>query len=696
MSATLQYFVAVIGAGPAGLFGARELANKGARVILLNRDIKPGGLAEYGIYPNKYTMKSGLRKQFRQILDLPNLDYYGNITVGAQGDLTLDALRTLGVQAILVTVGAQGTKWLGLPGEDLEGVYHAKDVVYYYNHLPPFSQKSFRFGKRCAVIGAGNVMLDIAHYLIREEKVDEVIAIVRRGPAEIKFDKKEMEYVIDNLDQSALDAEIKRVTPIMQAVNQDPETARASILEALPKALPKVSDTKFRFEFLASPVQMLGDADGNLTQVELEDNILVEANGDTKAKGTGNKRRLDVETVIFAIGDKVDETFGLPIEWNEFVKNKTPRFPIDGISFESTAEDVFLSVAREVGHVFDVRLVTVCRYESHAVVVLASLGVPEFPAGSRWPLDAPGLPATIHETGRPARIDDLSAAAGLDALAREGGARAAVGVPIVVDGTVWGSINVATTDDEPLPADAEARLAPFTELVVTAVSNATMRAEVAASRARVIAAGDETRRRIERDLHDGAQQQLVTLALGLRTAEGRVPAGLEDLRTEVGGFADRLTSVVEELREMSRGIHPAALTEGGLSPALEALALRSPVPVKLNVRCERRLRDGIEVAAYYVVSEGLTNAAKHADASRVQIDLHVEEETLYLSIVDDGVGGADSSGGSGLIGLKDRVEALGGTIDVASPPGSGTRLDVEIPLLQDPPVASNSEPLSRA
>jgi signal transduction histidine kinase len=302
----------------------------------------------------------------------------------------------------------------------------------------------------------------------------------------------------------------------------------------------------------------------------------------------------------------------------------------------------------------------------------------------------------IHETGRPARIDDLSAAAGLDALAPEGGVRAAVGVPIVVDGTVWGSINVATTDDEPFPADAEARLAPFTELVATAVSNATMRAEVAASRARVIAAGDETRRRIERDLHDGAQQQLVTLALGLRSAEGRVPAGLEDIRTEVGGFADRLTSVVEELREMARGIHPAVLTEGGLSPALEALALRSPVPVKLNVRCERRLPDGIEVAAYYVVSEGLTNAAKHADASRVQIDLHVEEETLCLSIVDDGVGGADSSGGSGLIGLKDRVEALGGTIDVASPPGSGTRLDVEIPLLQDPPVASNSEPLSRA
>jgi ferredoxin/flavodoxin---NADP+ reductase len=338
---TNQYFVAIVGAGPAGLFGARELANQGVRVALFNRDLKPGGLAEYGIYPNKHTMKSGLRKQFRQVLDLPNIDYYGNVTVGEQGDLTLNDLRALGFQAVLVTAGAQGTKWLGLPGEDLQGVYHAKDVVYFYNQLPPYSQKPFRFGKRCAVIGAGNVMLDITHYLAREEKVDEVIAVVRRGPAEVKFDKKEMEYVIANLDQPALDSEIQRVTPIMQAVHQDPTTARATILEALPKALTKVSETKFRFEFLASPVQMLGE-NGKLTHVEIEDNILVEKDGDTKAKGTGNKRRLEVETVVFAIGDKVDESFGLPTERNEFVKSETPRFPVDGISYESTFEDVFV------------------------------------------------------------------------------------------------------------------------------------------------------------------------------------------------------------------------------------------------------------------------------------------------------------------------------------------------------------------
>lgn len=342
MTATHQFFVAVIGAGPAGLFGARELANLGARVVLFNRDIKPGGLAEYGIYPNKHTMKTGLRKQFRQVMDLPNLDYYGNVSVGTAGDLSLDDLRALGFQAILVTAGAQGTKWLGLPGENLEGVYHAKDVVYFYNNLPPFSQQNYLFGKRCAVIGAGNVMLDITHYLSREVKVDEVIAVVRRGPAEVKFDKKEMEYVIDNLDQAALDAEIARVTPIMEAVHQDPAAARATILEALPKALPKISNTRFRFEFLASPVQMIGDENGRLKQVELEDNILVESNGDTKAKATGNRRRLDVETVVFAIGDKVDESFGLPTEWNEFVKSETPRFPIDGISYESPIEDIFV------------------------------------------------------------------------------------------------------------------------------------------------------------------------------------------------------------------------------------------------------------------------------------------------------------------------------------------------------------------
>ncbi len=330
-----SYYVAVVGAGPAGMFAARELARNGAQVAIFNRDIKPGGLAEYGIYPDKHAMKIGLRTQFRQVLDTPGVRYFGNVTVGTNGDLTLDDLRTLGFQAILVCAGAQGTKWLGLPGEQLTGVYHAKDLVYHYNQLPPYSQKRFHFGRKVAVVGAGNVMLDIARFLIQKVKVDEVVAVVRRGPAEVKFDKKEMEYVIANLSQRDLDEEIARVTPIMQEVGQDPAVARANILEALPKAQPSNSTTRFRFEFLASPIQILGDETGITTGLEVEDNILQLKDGDTKARGTGKKRVIPVDAVVFAIGDKVDENFGLPTEWNEYAKNPRPRFPVDGVSYEA-------------------------------------------------------------------------------------------------------------------------------------------------------------------------------------------------------------------------------------------------------------------------------------------------------------------------------------------------------------------------
>ncbi len=334
MSEGNKHIVAVVGAGPAGLFGARELANQGAQVVLFNRDIKPGGLAEYGIYPDKHVMKEGLRKQFRQVLENENITYYGNVKINANGDLTLDDLRSLGFQAILVTVGAQGTKWLGLPGEDLKGVYHAKDVVYSYNKLPPFSRKSFRFGPRCVVIGAGNVMVDISRFLIREMKVGEVISVVRRGPGEVNFTKEEMKHIVAHLDLAAFDNEMARVLPILQAVDQDPEVGRHKVLDALTKADPKFGDTRFRFEFLTSPVQMLGE-DGLLTRLEVEDNILVAKDGVVKSRGTGHTRTIDVETVIFAIGDKVDELFGLPVASNEFVKNPTPRFPMDNLSYEA-------------------------------------------------------------------------------------------------------------------------------------------------------------------------------------------------------------------------------------------------------------------------------------------------------------------------------------------------------------------------
>jgi ferredoxin--NADP+ reductase len=331
-----RYLAAIIGAGPAGLYAAKQLASDGVHTVLINRDIKPGGLAEYGIYPTKYKMKTGLRKQFRRILKDPLIEYIGNVTAGEQGDVTLDELQDLGFQAMLISVGAQGTKWLGLPGEDIpRGVYHAKDLVYYYNKLPPFSEKEYHIGQRVALIGVGNVMLDIARWLVRTLKIEEVIAIARRGPAEVKFDKKEMEYVVANLDLDALDAEMARVAPVMESVGQDVEAAKEFILAALPKALEPVSATRFRFNFLASPSRILGNSDGQVNGLEVEETTLVPRDGDTKAKGLGTKKVLNVDTVIFCIGDRVEETFGLPVRWNEFVKNPDPEYPVDGNSYEA-------------------------------------------------------------------------------------------------------------------------------------------------------------------------------------------------------------------------------------------------------------------------------------------------------------------------------------------------------------------------
>lgn len=326
--------VAVIGAGPAGLYASKRLAAQGARVVLFNRDIKPGGLAEYGIYHDKYKMKAGLRRQFQKILHEDDVTYYGNVTIGQDGDFSLADLKDMGFQAIMVAAGAQGTKWLGLPGEELEGVYHAKDLVYHYNNLPPYSEMDYTIGKRVALIGVGNVMVDIAHWCIHDLKVDEVIAVARRGPAEVKFDRKELQHVAANLDLKALDAEIARVADNMRSVDQDPEAAKEFILSALPKADETVSDTRMSFWFLSSPSEILGE-DGVVTGLKVEDTELVVRDGRTKPVPTGTNRVLDADTVVFCIGDKVDETFGLPIEWNEFVKNPSPMYPVNDISFEA-------------------------------------------------------------------------------------------------------------------------------------------------------------------------------------------------------------------------------------------------------------------------------------------------------------------------------------------------------------------------
>jgi ferredoxin--NADP+ reductase len=335
-----SYFVAVIGAGPAGLFAFRLLAANDVHVVLLNRDIIPGGLAEYGIYFDKYKMKEGLGRQFQQILDLPMIDYYGNLTVGENGDLSLPVLRALGFEALLVTVGAQGTKWLGLPGENLRGVYHAKDLVFHYNLLPPYSTRDFHIGKRVALIGAGNVMLDIAHWLIRDVKVDEVVSVVRRGPNEVKFTKEELKIVVRNLDLAKLESGMLRTQPIANAVGQNVDEAKEYILSTLPKGLEPVSNTRFYFDFLATPTHILGDAQGNVNGLEVENTTLVCVEGDVQAQRLGTKRILDVDTIIFCIGDKVDESFGLPVRKNAFVKHPNPLYPVDELSFEAYDPDL--------------------------------------------------------------------------------------------------------------------------------------------------------------------------------------------------------------------------------------------------------------------------------------------------------------------------------------------------------------------
>jgi GAF domain-containing protein len=351
--------------------------------------------------------------------------------------------------------------------------------------------------------------------------------------------------------------------------------------------------------------------------------------------------------------------------------------------------DVFAAVTAEAGRAVSADFISLWRYDSDGAVTLAGAwGVSRaypMPVGTWLPAGGANVHTRVFHTGRPARLDEVEDDPGPGlAPSLAAGMRSGVAVPVTVEGRLWGAM-VAASTGEPLPSDTEARLASFTELAATAIANAEAQAALRASRARIVVAADATRRRIERDLHDGAQQQLVSLALQLRTAQADVPPGAAGLAAQLSQAAEGLTGVVDELREFARGIHPAILADGGLGPALRTLARRSPIPVELDLCVPGRLSEQAEVCAYYVVSEALANAAKHSRAIAVTVEVTTADGALAVRVRDDGAGGARLGSGTGLIGLKDRVEAQGGQFTLRSTPGEGTTVTARLPLTAQSP-----------
>ena len=358
----------------------------------------------------------------------------------------------------------------------------------------------------------------------------------------------------------------------------------------------------------------------------------------------------------------------------------------------ASPEQVFSAVAQELAQLSGADSGLVLRYETDGTATMVggwSRSEIPAPIGTQLTVEGEGVAVSVLRTGQPSQASRFNGPPGSTAdYARQAGVQASSGSPIIVAGQLWGLMVVTSASAEPLPADTEKRLAGFTDLVVTAIANAAAQAELTASRARIVATADQTRRRIERDLHDGAQQRLVTLALQLRAVQARVPRKQNQLTADLDRVVAGLTNTLDELREYARGIHPAILAQGGLEPALKTLARRSPTPVRLDIRMCERLPEHVEVTAYYVISEALANTAKHAKASSVQGDIETTSGVLRLDVRDDGVGGADPARGSGLIGLKDRVEAIGGTFTIKSRPGEGTRLLIELPAPADPRALS--------
>ena len=333
MSAQGKHVIIVVGAGPAGMAASNMLAKAGHDVIILNRDIKFGGLAEYGIFPAKLKLRGGLKKQYWDMLGQPNVHYFGNVSVGNGKDLTVEELRGFGASAVVFTIGAQGTKAIGVEGDSAQGVFHAKDVVYHFNRLPGFGDRPFEVGKHVAVIGAGDVMVDIAHWLIRYKKVERVTAIVRRGPLERKYNPKEIRSVCANMDVAGITKEVARIKDRLAAVGQNADEVLKGLTDEFTKCEPKSSETKMGFKFLASPKRILVDGNHRVRGLEMEDNKLEPKGTDTVAVGLKQSYEFPCDAVVFAVGDRVDETVGLPYKNGVFVTNpnKTNNDPDDAL-----------------------------------------------------------------------------------------------------------------------------------------------------------------------------------------------------------------------------------------------------------------------------------------------------------------------------------------------------------------------------
>jgi signal transduction histidine kinase len=354
------------------------------------------------------------------------------------------------------------------------------------------------------------------------------------------------------------------------------------------------------------------------------------------------------------------------------------------VAREPSPAEVFEAVAREVGTLLGARraqLVRVASPEEGIVAASWSDGTLQpVPVGHRAPIDGRGVLGRMLRDPRPVRIEDWDeAGGGVAALMRSLGIRSGAAGPIVMGGRVWGAVAAVWSDAADMPAGAEDRVAAFAELVAYAIENAEARDEIAASRARLVEAADEARRRIERDLHDGAQQRLVAAALELTMLEQQLVRGPAAAQAVLARAREQLDGGLSDLRDLARGIHPSVLTDRGLAVALEGLAKRAPMPVELRVAVNGRLDQAIEAAAYFLVSEAITNAAKHARAESVRVDVEANGDTMLVTVADDGVGGAETTRGSGLGGLIDRVEAVGGRLEITSPSGDGTRLSARLP-----------------